>query len=366
MSNLQFQRPADRHDWILWIMLVVFVWYILILGLLESDLQSLLKRIDMSDSASFVFTMYFPTIVSFLGVFVYTWVSKRNRFVFRSFFKDGPGRTTGMLLLGLLVGFLMNFGCILCALAHGDIKLTLDFAASQIPFFLVALVCVFIQSSSEELWCRGVMYERINVHYPVWVAVVVNGLFFAALHLGNPGASFLPILDIAICGIAFSLAKWYTGSIWFPAGIHTAWNFTQNLLFGLPNSGIVSEASIFKLDAANAVDTWVYSVPFGVEGGVPAVFADAILGIVCLLLAAKNGRLGELKQVAGKSPERIAIDAAKIASKEGAAAWHYPEPQTEDLQDDTSRADVQWTDGSQDSVSVVDDVPDDGEAADRQ
>ena len=102
-----------------------------------------------------------------------------------------------------------------------------------------ALAAMLIQSTTEELWCRGFMYERINVHYPLWVAIVVNGVFFAFLHIFNPGVGVLPIVDIAVCGLSFSLAKWYTGSIWFPMGIHTAWNFTQNFLFGLPNSGLV-------------------------------------------------------------------------------------------------------------------------------
>ncbi len=33
-------------------------------------------------------------------------------------------------------------------------------------------------------------------------------------------------------------------------GVHMAWNYTQNIIFGLPNSGIVSGFSLFKLDAA--------------------------------------------------------------------------------------------------------------------
>lgn len=39
-----------------------------------------------------------------------------------------------------------------------------------------------------------------------------------------------------------------------------------------------------------------YDHTFGVEGAVPAVIADAVLGAVCLILAAKHGRLNELGQ----------------------------------------------------------------------
>jgi hypothetical protein len=211
-----------------------------------------------------------------------------------------------MLLIGLLVGFVMNGACIVCAVLNGDIFLYLNFAVKQIPFYCFALFCVFIQSSTEELWVRGFMYERINVRYPLWVAILVNGMFFGLLHAANPGATVFAVAEICVCGLSFSLAKWYTGSIWFPAGIHTAWNFTQNFLFGLPNSGLVSEISVFKLDAASAQNSLVYSVPFGVEGAVPSLVVDALLGIVCLILAIRQGRANELLQkmvTPGKDPE---------------------------------------------------------------
>ena len=254
------------------------------------------KPSGVNDPIVFTVVFYLSTLPAFIGVFLYTRFTKRNRFIFDSFMPKHPGYTPGKLLLGFLVGFIMNFSCIAVALIHGDIRLYLDFAAERLPFFLFAFLCVFIQSSTEELWCRGFVYERVNVRYPLWVSIFVNGLFFAVLHIMNPGAGFLPILDIFICGVSFSLAKWYTGSIWFPMGIHTAWNFTQNFLFGLPNSGLESAASVFHLDKVAGVQSnLLYDQVFGVEGAIPAVIADAVLGAVCLILAAKKGRLGELK-----------------------------------------------------------------------
>ena len=329
MGEQRIKPRFDRHDSIIWIILVTIVWYVFIFSLpgelLFDDhmkpVQGLLDRIHyMPDAVRFVLTMYLGTITAFIGAFLYTGIPKRNRFIFRTFLPGHPGNTVKALLQGLLVGFAMNFGCILLALINGDIKLFLNFSLHQIPFYFFALVCVFVQSSAEELWTRGFMYERINVRYPLWVAILINGLFFGALHLMNPGVGFLPIFDICVCGIAFSLGKWYTGSIWFPMGIHTAWNFTQNFLFGLPNSGLVSEVSVFGLDAASATDSAVYNVAFGVEGAVPAVIGDVILGIACLILAAKKGRLGELKERSGRPPDLPPEEAAETQ-------WNY---QTED------------------------------------
>ena len=92
-------------------------------------------------------------------------------------YEPSQENTVRNLLIGLLLGFLSNFVCILCAILHGDLKLYPDFSIGMIPTMLYALLMVFIQSSSEEFWCRGFLYERICIHYPLWVAVIVNGFF---------------------------------------------------------------------------------------------------------------------------------------------------------------------------------------------
>lgn len=283
---------------IIFIILAFFGWYILLAEIPVELLGYLFKRqlTDVSNGMAFVLDMYTPIIGSVLFFLLMCLVIKKNRFMLDIVKPTRERRSISKLGMGILLGFLTNFFCILCALLHGDIKLYPDFSAAQIPLMLFAFISVFFQSTSEELWCRVFLYERINVHYPLWVAVLVNGVLFGLLHSFNPGVTILAIIDITVCGIAYSLLRWYTGSIWVCMGIHTMWNFTQNLIFGLPNSGLVSEASIFHLDAANAVSNWIYSYEFGVEGAWPAIFIDALLAVVILVLAKKSGRLGELRE----------------------------------------------------------------------
>jgi len=38
----------------------------------------------------------------------------------------------------------------------------------------------------------------------------------------------------------------HTHNMWWAVGQHSAWNFTQEYLFGLPNSGMSSALAIFK------------------------------------------------------------------------------------------------------------------------
>ena len=309
---------------IIWILLAFFGWYIVLGDTLIMLFDSMVSRLvtDPSPGMAFVLEYYTPLIASVVWFLLVCLIIKKNRFLLDVVKPTSERRSMSKLGAGILLGFLTNFFCILCALLHGDIKLYLDFSASQIPLMIFAFICVFFQSTSEELWCRVFMYDRINVHYPLWVAIVVNGTVFGLLHSFNDGITALAMADLIICGLAYSLLRWYSRSIWTCFGIHTMWNFTQNFLFGLPNSGLVSEASVFHLDAANAVSNWCYSYEFGVEGAVPAIFIDVLLIAVIMFMAKREGRLGELlesRESRGEMP-RYGSESASDKLKEVTAA----------------------------------------------
>ena len=282
---------------IIWIIAAFFGWYVFLASVIAEicfiPIINLAKK--LSPAAAFVTENYAPLVLVCIFFVLICLAVKKNRFILEGVLPTKENRDMHKLGIGLLLGFLTNFFCILCALIHGDIKLYFDFSISGLPVMIYAFIAVFFQSTSEELWCRGFLYDRINVHYPLWVSMLVNGVLFGLLHCFNDGATVLAIADIVVCGISYSLLRWYTGSIWTCFGIHTMWNFTQNFIFGLPNSGLVSEVSIFHLDAATGISNMIYSYEFGVEGAWPAVFIDALLGIVIIILAWRSERLGELK-----------------------------------------------------------------------
>ena len=303
---------------IVWIVLVWLALYYLLEGFVVLASEGVLKLLifrDASDAMTFILTYYTPLLGSCLYFIIICLVSGKNRFMLGIIKPSRENRSMKMLGIGLLLGFLTNFFCILCALLHGDIRFYLDFSASQIPLMLFALLSVFFQSASEELFCRGFLYERINIHYPLWMAIVINGSLFGLMHINNPGITPLAVVSLIICGLSYSLLRWYTGSIWAAFGIHTMWNFTQNFIFGLPNSGLVSEASIFHLDAATGISNLIYSYEFGVEGALPAIFTDVLIITVILLAAKRYGRLGELsesRESRGEMPAMISKETPAV------------------------------------------------------
>ncbi len=305
-----FFKKSHFSNRIIWIVPVFIIWIIYLTGYAGYfGFEAIKRLVDLSaPGIYFIWEMYTSTIFSIIVFVLFCRFTRKNRFILESVLPKNNKGYPGKFGVGLLLGFLSNFFCVLCALLHGDIKLIWDFSVSMIPVMIFAFVSVFIQCAEEELWCRGFLYERISIHYPLWVAILVNGVLFGLLHIFNDGVTPLAIADIALCGVAYSLLRWYTGSIWAAFGIHMMWNFTQNFIFGLPNSGLVSEVSMFHLDASTGISNLMYSYEFGVEGALPAVFIDGLIAVVIIVLACRNGRIRELalsKEMCGYAePER--------------------------------------------------------------
>ena len=211
--------------------------------------------------------------ITFLGIWVLTLIflnqSALNRPILKALTTKTKGNNMKMLALGLGVGLGMNLLCAFVAMANGDIRLT--FSSFRPISFLVIFAAVFVQSSAEELLCRVFVYHRLMRRYgkPV-LAVLVNSVFFALNHIFNDGISVLAMLNIFLYGLLFSAMVVYMDSPWATMTAHTAWNFCQNILLGLPNSGNVLPYSVFKLETAAATDSFAYSVAFGLEGAITA------------------------------------------------------------------------------------------------
>ena len=248
-------------------------------GVLVGILAGLLPGVFSTD-AGITSQLY----LGFLGIWILTLLVfaliPRNRPMLKALGTKTKGNTPKMFAVGLGIGLGMNLLCALIAMINGDIALT--FHAFRPVSFLLLFIAVLIQSAAEELICRVFIYQRLVRRYgkPL-MAAVVNAAFFAMIHLSNPGVTGMAIANIFIYGLLFSAMVVYMDSPWAAMAAHAGWNFCQNILLGLPNSGMVLPYSVFKLDAAAASDSFAYSVSFGLEGTVTAcVLFMAVTGVI--------------------------------------------------------------------------------------
>ena len=234
-----------------------------------------------------VMVTYLAPWSTWMGFFLFVCIAKRDHPMLRAIIPNGQGNTLRGALIGAALGFGLNGFCIAVSALTGVIDLSLD---RFNPFWLLAILfAVFIQSSSEELISRVFLYQKLRRRYknPA-VAIAGSALFFMALHTGNPDASVWGMVLIVVFGVFFALMVYYFNSVWACMTMHTLWNFTQNILFGLPNSGIVSRYSLFKLEAAT--NGLFFDPGFGVEGSPGAVLLMVAACVVLCLLGRKRNQ----------------------------------------------------------------------------
>ena len=262
--------------------------YILILaGQILGELAVLASgalKSDLGTTAGLYFSFAGIWLVLFLNALI-----RKNRPLFKAYGTGCKGNNAVNLLIGLLIGIGMNGAAILMAWMHGDIRMYFD-KFEPVPF-IILFIAVFVQSAAEEMVCRGFIYQRVLRTYRnrFWLAVIINSVFFGMIHLGNNGISAMAVVDLVVTGLLFSAMVYYFDSLWMAMAAHAGWNFTQSILAGLPNSGIVVPYSVFRLDAASARDSFFYNVAFGVEGTVPAITVQAVVLVALVAVGIKLG-----------------------------------------------------------------------------
>ncbi len=199
----------------------------------------------------------------------------------------GAGVLTGLLLLSALVGALYGTHALVFdaealrgAAAAGSglrwagaflsVGLFEEFATRGYVQFTVARgVAGIVQAVQPEFRQAGTV--------GFWVAALLLsvGLFMFG-HLGNPGETAWGIAAVGVAGVVFAYSLWWTGSLWWAVGLHTAWDWAQTCLYGTADSGIRAMGHVLTTHAEGPA--WLSGGSTGPEG--------SVLVLPTLLLAA--------------------------------------------------------------------------------
>lgn len=145
----------------------------------------------------------------------------------------------GNLLLGLAGG--VGAACLVLAppLAVGAATLAGVAPADgpgvgTLPFVVVFLA---VGAAGEEILFRGFAFQALMANIGTWATIAPVAVLFAAIHAGNPGATWLGLANTAGFGLLFGYAFLRSRDLWLPIGLHFGWNVTLPL-FGVPVSGL--------------------------------------------------------------------------------------------------------------------------------
>ncbi|WP_058234936.1 CPBP family intramembrane glutamic endopeptidase [Devriesea agamarum] len=186
---------------------------------------------------------------------------------------------------GTLVGVSVITVAIACLLALGSYRITdIIVGRGLLSGLLLGLGSAF----GEEIVMRGILLRVLIGMIGAAPALILTSVAFGLLHLGNPGASLLSAIGIALqAGVMFGAAYLLTRRLWFAIGIHSAWNFTQTAIFGLNVSGVPTEPGLFIAEIHGP--DWLTGGGLGIEGSIIMIALGLIVSTMLLLRAsAKN------------------------------------------------------------------------------
>jgi membrane protease YdiL (CAAX protease family) len=198
-------------------------------------------------------------------------------------FEGLPWRSLGLtfhqgwlrdLLVGGAIGFVALAVAVGIATAAGGLRFSFGGSALGIIRSLVgSAVLLFVAALAEEALFRGYVLQTFTRAQLTLLGVLLTSVPFALVHLSNPnvvpGVTFA---NTALAGIWLAAAYLRTRSLWFPLGVHWAWNWALGAFFGLPISGInlVSNPVLKGNDVGPA---WLTGGSYGIEGGVACTIA---------------------------------------------------------------------------------------------
>ncbi len=228
--------------------------------------------------------LFFPLII-LVGVYsvAYTW----------AFVRLFDRRPLSSLGIGVAPGWRLDFGkgiglaaillgvVFLISLASGGIAVV-GFQRpappdqALVPYLLIAIVALISVGVYEELMFRGYILQRLNEKTGPLVAVIISSLIFALLHVTNPGANFLGLVNTWFIGALLCSLYFRSRSLWLPIGFHFGWNFLLGFAYSLPVSGLPFHGilEVVELEPESRLAGGIY----GPEGGFATLIALALLG----------------------------------------------------------------------------------------
>jgi membrane protease YdiL (CAAX protease family) len=178
------------------------------------------------------------------------------------------------LLLGVAFGAALIGFCALLVTMSTDVR-----HAPGAGFPWIEMLAVFIPAAvHEELLFRGYVFQKLH-RWNRRAALLLIALIFAALHAGNVAVTNLGLVNIFLGGILLGLAYERYQRLWFPIGLHLAWNVVSGPVLGHEVSGYDSLVTLFVERGGGPL--WLTGGDFGIEGSVWMTVTEGI-GIVIL------------------------------------------------------------------------------------
>jgi len=140
-------------------------------------------------------------------------------------------------------------------------------------------VCFILVGIFEEFSFRGYMQATLGSGIGFWPAAILLSILFGAIHLGNPGEAKIGGLMAGSFGLVAAFSLWRTGNLWFPIGMHAAWDWGETYFYGVPDSGLIATGRLFN--SSSHGPNWLTGGTVGPEG---SYLVFPVLVLICVVV----------------------------------------------------------------------------------
>ena len=206
---------------------------------------------------------------------------------------DRPG---AMLGLGLGVGFTGLTAAMLYAGLAGAL-VTRPAMPVGVGLLLWGFCLIAVQTVAEEIYFRGWLQPALVTRWGIVAGVGVGALAFAALHIAGGARAPVSLVNLFLGGLMFGLFALHGKGIAAAAGVHLAWNASEQLIYGLdPNPGTGGYGSYIDKDLVGAA-LWGGSSD-GLNGSIGMTFVLLAILAPLIILTWKRTALSPPPKVA--------------------------------------------------------------------
>ncbi|HVG38385.1 MAG TPA: type II CAAX endopeptidase family protein, partial [Pyrinomonadaceae bacterium] len=304
------RRGRLRSGWRLLVFGLCFFVTIFALWLLYAVAAQLIFKVSQEWLAAFFQSrrgLLFISLISLAAAIFAGWLCGR-------WLEDLPARALGWgrhegwlrdLLIGSLYGGLSLGLAVLIGWAGGGYGVGARAAgASAVAANLLgSLLILLVAAAFEEALFRGYPLQTMLRSNPVWVASIPSFVLFGVVHLRNPNVvPGFTFVNTALAGIWLAVGYLRTRSLWFPLGLHWAWNWMMGPVLGLPVSGIMQMSGGPLVPLVSVQSDWLTGGAYGPEGGLNST-VSLIASIIFLWRTKTLRAREEMKKLTSREDE---------------------------------------------------------------
>ena len=187
-------------------------------------------------------------------------------------------------------GALMSLGivgiAVLALVAAGSYRIE----SLNNPWTIIHAFAVFTSGALiQVLIFRLILFRLCEELLGTWISVAVIAPIFACAHMANPNASAISFAALAGSDVLLFAGFVLTRRLWLVWGIHAGWNFFQDGLFGMPNSGVTELPSWIVPEIGGPA--WLSGGTFGIEASVGGIVLPLMAGIMLFVVAARRNQI---------------------------------------------------------------------------